>query len=159
MSASAREVYESPEPGPYLQSPVDDMESFYWVALWASLRNKTVSGDPTKEERKWRKGLRGNTLERTGVSHEVGGSDYSGQLHKFNPILRLMWPVLATWRDSLSDLRRDWKSHLDNPAEWCPDTNIFYFDLFAYKGVLAFMRALDKHIDAIRRNDGSQVSS
>lgn len=155
MSTSARDAVEKPTPSPYLQCPVDDMESFYWVALWVSLRNKTV-GTPTEEEQKWRKGLRGTTLERTGVSHEVGAPIAPADVQKFNPILRSLWPLLATWRDNLAALRAEWKNHLLSVGNGPQDTSILHFDIFAYKGALTFLRELEAHNDAIRQNILSQ---
>ncbi len=95
MSTPARDAYETPEPTPYLQSPVDDMESFFWVALWASLRNKkVVLANLTHEEKRWRRGMRGSTLERTGVASEIGERQFATSRLRFNPILASMWTCL-----------------------------------------------------------------
>lgn len=155
MSTSIREVLETPTSKPYLQSPVDDMESFYWVALWAALRNNKVHTQ-TEQEKKWRKGIRGNTLERTAIAYEVGLPAAPGELKAYNPILRSMWPLLATWRHSLVALRAEWKEHLFHAGDWSNDTNILYFDKLAYKGALTFLHAMKTHIADIRQAELSQ---
>jgi len=154
MSTPARHAYETPEPSPYLQSPVDDMESFFWVALWAALRNKNVDlANLTPEEKRWRKGMRGSTLERSGVAGEIGERQFAISRNKFNPILASMWDMLGQWRKGLAEVRADWEEYgMEFNAKASPDNllHLLHFDVFAYKGVLAFLMALAKNKQGIQ---------
>ncbi len=102
----AREAYEWPAPKQYLQSPVDDLESFYWVGLWVALRNKTVdTAKLTDDEIKWRGLVRGTTMEWTGSASEIGESSKLTiePVLVFNPILQSMWDLLGEWRQSFNN--------------------------------------------------------
>lgn len=87
MSHTARVAFDTP--ARYLQSPLDDLESFYWVALWAALRNKSVDMEKlTSDEIRWRKAICGNTQERLSLTVEIGANRDAEDLQKFNPVLR-----------------------------------------------------------------------
>ncbi len=71
----------------FLQSPVYDLYSFYWVALWAALHNVHLDVDKlTEAEKKFRTGLSGTTLERSGASARIGSIVYKLDLPRFNRI-------------------------------------------------------------------------
>ncbi len=71
MSTFARAALDHHKP--FLQSPVDDLYSFYWVALWAALYNVHLNIDSfTATEKSILKNLSGNTFERLGVSGQIG---------------------------------------------------------------------------------------
>lgn len=149
MSVGCRKAFEESEP--YLQSPIDDIESFYWVALWASVRNQTTV-DPnttTADEKRWQLGLRGNLTERTGVSHDMGKPETDPS--SYNPVLKTMWNILGLWKDSLFKLTSEWREAVKDNS-----ITTLHLDVFAYRGVLTFMEAIDKNYDEIRKRPGEE---
>ncbi len=107
----------------------------------------------TPEEKRWRKGMRGSTLERSGVAGEIGERQFAISRNKFNPILASMWDVLGQWRKELAEVRADWEEYgMEFNAKASPDNllHLLHFDVFAYKGVLAFLMALAKNKQGIQ---------
>ncbi len=113
-----------------------------------------VLANLTHEEKRWRRGMRGSTLERTGVASEIGERQFATSRLRFNPILASMWDVLGQWRKELGEVRADWNEHWEalQKSKKAPDNSmhVLHFDTFAYKGVLAFLKALSNNMGKIR---------
>ncbi len=147
MSLPARTACDGEgSPEPYLQSPLDDLESFFWVALWAALHNKSCT-TPTKEEKKWRDSMRRATLERNAVAHEMGNGRLAHKVPKFNPVLRYMWNIFPDWLKELDTLWGNWDSLQTQDQD--NETKVLQFDFYAYSGVKAFLDVLIRHRERI----------
>lgn len=139
MSHTARVAFDTP--ARYLQSPLDDLESFYWVALWAALRNKSVDMEKlTSDEIRWRKAICGNTQERLSLTVEIGANRDAEDLQKFNPVLRDTWPMFKTWWTKLQQRRSKWSTL--QKVEVQATSKIVQFDFYAIVGVHDFLDIL-----------------
>ncbi len=107
MSDDAREALE--DGTPYLQPPVDDIYSFYWVALWATLRN-THFQSRTERERAWLENINLSRTDRMAVAAEIGPGRLQRALPTFSPLLQSMWFLLKDWRGALNIRTSDWRN-------------------------------------------------
>jgi hypothetical protein len=141
MSPRIRGAMKSEDP--YLHSPLDDMYSFFYVAVWATLWN-TKKGH-TKREDIWRRDLRSQD------AREAMVLDLLDQRHRkvipYAPIIVGMLPVLDDWWIKLSALSRSSSANLDE------DQGILclaYFDQLAYHGVADFVQIVKEHCQHIQ---------
>ena len=81
--------------GQYFQSPVDDLESFFHVAVWAVLYNSHTLQNAT--EQRWRDGLNGDHHRRRALLKQ-GHSAITVEAA----------PFLLQWHESLIALRDNW---------------------------------------------------
>ena len=100
MSNDLRHAIE--ENQPYLKSGIDDLESLYWVFLWAIIFNIYIPSIT-----RWQNLLRGTVPARQFVSTENTGdylepSEHSALVYQFSPFLKL-------WSTKLRQLRSDWR--------------------------------------------------
>lgn len=150
MSNTARRAYEDPSPNrdPYLQTPVDDMESFLWVAIWVALYNKTVEvAKLPLIERQWRRSISSDTTSREGVATEVGNPIHRLRGEKFNKILKDMGEFLGEWYEEAKKVRYEWTKlslEIEHGIVTGDIPLILHFDYFAYKAALAFLKPLVK---------------
>ncbi|KAJ3515937.1 hypothetical protein NLJ89_g1435 [Agrocybe chaxingu] len=133
----------------YLQSPVDDLFSVYWVALWAILNNTHTSGRSDAEVR-WRTKIAKGCLHRADASVKICGlvelEDTS-----YSPIVQQWSPVLDSWFQSLDRLDQDWrrrKARLSRRLKPDNSPGDFYLPLFHYfalRGVADFLEMIKSH--------------
>ncbi|CAA7263359.1 unnamed protein product [Cyclocybe aegerita] len=91
----------------YLQSPVDELFSVYWVALWAILNNIPTSRRSDYEVR-WRRKIAEGRWARGDASVNICGLvDPEETSH--SPIVQQWSPVLDSWFQSLDRLDKDWR--------------------------------------------------
>lgn len=62
---------------PYLQSPVDDLHSFFWVALWTVIYNIHNEEHVSEDERGWQMDLTGSIRTRALVATKIFGIDHT----------------------------------------------------------------------------------
>ena len=122
----------------YLHSPVDDLESFFWVAIWSVLFN-LKSGEKWDAEQRTK-----NALLKNQKDHAMtlfGDLIYNEQRNNvtrcFQNLIRDWWMKVQnknqTWRDVASTLSNDAKQFQ------------LQFHQFALQGVLDVLEVLGKH--------------
>jgi len=130
---------------PYLQSPVDDIFSFFYSALWATLWNENIEEIPSELET-WRQKVRGTSDNREAVIHDLVDERFNIDLPK---IVRDMNPLLQEWHKGLDALVSDWidiyRGDPEKFASRFPPDKLLEFDIFAYRGVLLFAELALKH--------------
>ena len=138
MSEDLRDAIE--EKQPYLKSSVDDLESLYWVALWAMVFNiyQPSTG-------RWQSRLRGSKPDRGDVSIDL--TEYlDPAIHP--AFVTQFAPVLESWGTKLKKLRNDWKRLLASSktiplheGKFWP----FQYHRFAYRGVCDILDVVKEH--------------
>jgi len=135
----------------YVQSPVDDMHSFLWTAIWATLFNIQHFGK-SPNEAEWRNYLQGDMHARDSVPSRMlaGRVQRNGE---YSPLLRSMIPVLRGWRRKLEEMSEDW----DLLWEQCddPSSKRLLFHRFAYRGVLEFLEVIRNEREALQSDPHS----
>ena len=126
---------------PYLKSSVNDLESLYWVILWATVYN--IYNQPSNTD--WQNLLRGTIGDRSLVSTEITEdylepSEHSTLVYQFAPFLKL-------WSTKLRQLRSDWKRR--NALQTIPlhDGKFWpsQFHEFAYRGVCDILEVVKQY--------------
>ena len=124
---------------PHLKSSVDDLESLYWVALWAMVFNIYQPSDVD-----WQSLLKGSKADRGDVSRQLTG--YLGSQH--SALVLQFVPFLRSWTSRLNDLRDDWKRLLArsrtiplHKGNFWP----FHYHKFAYRGVADVLEVVTEH--------------
>ncbi|KAG6862786.1 hypothetical protein C0991_010183, partial [Blastosporella zonata] len=135
MSTEARYAFEGGRA--YVQSPIDDMESFYWTAVWATLNN-TKSLSTTKQEEKWKRWLDDSGAHaRTAVKDGIEKLAFSNQLRReCSPFLAVMAPMLHKWWDLLKRMSGQWVDEWKPVEAGPPLPKELLFHKFAYKVVM-----------------------
>jgi hypothetical protein len=130
---------------PYLQSPVDDLWSFYYVAQWAAVFNKTNFPENTSvpdELTDLRCLIAGSESDRAlGTSTVTGPVLDATECGQF--LVDCSFP-LREWETRLSELTTVWKlSKVDSLAD-C--TALYqYFRTFTNRGVLELVQLVQKY--------------
>ncbi|CAA7263342.1 unnamed protein product [Cyclocybe aegerita] len=131
----------------YLQSPVDDLFSVYWVALWAILNNIPTSRR-SDDELWWRKKIAEGRRFRDDASVDIcrlSPREWKSQ----SPIVQQWSPVLDSWFQSLDRLDKDWRRAADPPDDVkVENSRDFYLPLFHYfalRGVADFLEVIKSH--------------
>lgn len=137
MSDTLLGFLNSPPSKPYVQSPVDDLESFFYITLWAVFNNFRI------DQNDWQVDLNGNMKTRAYVVLKVMEGDGS-----FPTIVREAQKFLHEWKFSLSALRSDTGEFLNDPAD--RDKIRMTWHQFAVRGVTELLRLVKKHRDALR---------
>ena len=128
--------------GEYLHSPIDDLESFFWVALWSVVFH--VKAKP-KLDPEWelRKALLRNDKDR---AMRLFVDELHGNEGCDDVMLRFQG-VIHDWWKKLWGQRREWR--LEVMARHPPNAGSEYylphFHRFALRGVLDVLEVLDKH--------------
>ncbi|KAF8322905.1 uncharacterized protein EI90DRAFT_3019966 [Cantharellus anzutake] len=126
----------------YLHTPVDDIHSFFFVAVWATLWN--INKGHSKDENPIRNGLR--RIDRD-VSVASLLRDRLRPRPTYTPITIGMLPVLDDWSKKLSQLDLYSESSQD---EFQETLRLVQFDLLAYRGVADFVQIIKEHYQHIQ---------
>ncbi|KAF8340659.1 uncharacterized protein EI90DRAFT_3117158 [Cantharellus anzutake] len=127
----------------YLHTPLDDMYSFFYVAVWATLWN--IKKGHTKREDVWRDGLRSKERDAKVVDLLAQRTEKPSQTYA--PIILGMIPVLDDWWMKLSQLRRSSGPSRDEDQGIL---RLVYFDQLAYRGIADFVQIVKKHLQHIQ---------
>lgn len=133
---------------PYLQPPMDDLESFYWVAMWAVMNNtQAVNLELNRSplEALWRKALRSASERHQIIVFPRAFKFFGGET--FSPIAQDRLPVLQQWFNSITALRRDWYAtrSLIEQGMVDRDLSLSYFHAFAFRGVADVLEICQQH--------------
>ena len=135
---------------PYLHSPVDDLESFYYTAQWAAVNNEGSDAGRIETDDL-------NTLRaRLSVSADIRFQatlllhrlrpDNQEDIRKFGAFLPKLQPVLKEWYPSLLMLMKSWRTTKDGAGE--TDASRYYIRhalVFAYRGVADYLKIVHEH--------------
>lgn len=131
----------------YLQTTVDDMDSFFWVALWASLLHPSKDWQATSEIGiDWGQSVKG---ERATVLAQLLSITRSALEN--DPLLKVIVPLIREWNRRRQDLRDEWYEHQDDAMK--EGQHILLpglFRLYATSSVLQFLEVLNKHFERIK---------
>ena len=129
----------------YLHSPVDDLESCFWVSVWSVFFNKDEANEKHRSvgERRIRDSLnKSNKAEAIdSVSMlQLQGGKHSNITHRFQP-------ALDDWWVRVQNRHRVWKREVLNnaPNNAGKEYYLPYFHRFALEGVLEALQVLAKH--------------
>jgi len=128
--------------GSHLHSPVDDLESFFWVAVWSVFFNKDIAKGHSNGERSIRDHLVGcrksNAMDK--YSTLVCDATTSNIVQRFQAVLFDWWTKVqnrsATW--SRKVLR-------DAPQNAGREYYLPHFHRFALEGVADVLQVLSDH--------------
>uniref|UniRef100_A0A0W0GDN9 Fungal-type protein kinase domain-containing protein n=1 Tax=Moniliophthora roreri TaxID=221103 RepID=A0A0W0GDN9_MONRR len=123
----------------YLQSPVDDLHSFFWVTLWAVMFNG-LNCTRSTTEKFWQGNLVGSAASKLSVPHELRPSTGN------SPITEQMKPLLRDWYNAMQGLNDDWSvvSRLPDGIE-AREWYLPHFHHFAFRGVVETLELMLKH--------------
>ena len=124
----------------YLQSPVDDLYSFYHTLQWAAVFHNQEFDDKNIPVPPYLKGLRENLLgnSRSSTTREITAL-LPLRPHKYGSVLANCQPMLRAWDLELQRLQVDWMDcelELEG-QETKSEIYIALFTTFAVRGVAA----------------------
>jgi len=133
----------------YLQSPVDDLLSFYYVAQWAAVNNNTYfrGSPPVPDEL----GLLRDRLGGSLAEGELGTSTITaGRVRptSYGRFLADCQPILREWHEKLRELVDDWAAAIESVAPDVADQYKTYHPLFCEftdRGVLEVLEVVQRH--------------
>ena len=102
----------------YLQSPVDDLESFYHVFVWAILHNVRAQSLLTDGELKYKKMLSGTWSERDGAQMRLR------EERATRVIGNVVWDLLIACDRTQTDLRRK-VGKIEDIFQWLTEDGLF----------------------------------
>ena len=94
----------------YLQSPVDDLFSFYYTLQWAVVfhdREFSTKEDVPSKLEKLREYLLGNRGDRLSTTVQFA-SRFPLRPREYGSVVAKCHPLLRAWNSELEDLRVDW---------------------------------------------------
>ena len=141
---------------PYLHSPVDDLESFYYTMQWAAARNNgSDSGAHKIDDIKLLLARLSDTADRrfqaTLSIHRMRPNNEE-DVQKFGTFLAKLQPVLKEWYPSIIALMQSWRTVKDG-VDGTSDVSGYYIRhalVFAYRGVSDYLKIVHNHRDALK---------
>ncbi|RPD55403.1 hypothetical protein L226DRAFT_538241 [Lentinus tigrinus ALCF2SS1-7] len=127
----------------YLQNPIDDLLSFWYTVLWATLFNPDVLKDVhdstlVNQVKKWRKAIAGTTEERESVVSNLTFGRLASSAHSV--LLKVMASLLVKWFTSLAQLGEQFLQAFKGCTE--PRQKLLVFYRFTYEGVAEYVELL-----------------
>jgi len=125
-----------------LHSPVDDLESCFWVALWSVLFNKSQERSLSEMEREIMEDIvndgRDNGMAK--IKHAMSEQHCSDIMKRFNP-------VLVAWWEKVRDegARWDWEVMKIAPKRAGREYYLPHFHLSALQGVVDILEVMKGH--------------
>lgn len=140
---------------PYLHSPVDDLESFYYTMQQAAVQNDghSTGKHQTDDLEVLRSRLSGsvdNRFQATLLIHRIR-LDNKEDVRKFGVFLAKLQPVLKEWYPLILALIKSWRTVKDG-ADGTDDVSrycIRHALLFAYRGVADYLKIVHKHRESL----------
>jgi hypothetical protein len=140
------------DPQPYLHSPVDDLESFYYTAQWATAFNDGATGSKHDGKRinNFRSLITSTHRDRVILMVERELATLTIQEEKeYGPFFASSVTLLSPWVKTLSSLRSDWKV-LMKQVELLNDEDRekrlgLEFLIYGYRGVKEYFELIYEH--------------
>ena len=139
---SRRLAYEVEIGRSYLHSPVDDLESCFWVAFWSVLFNKDHEKLLSIDERMMKEFLAQN------YNSQAADAFNSLWAHKeLSNIMQRFWPTLHAWWRKVQDRPRVWGCEVlaKAPEGAGEEYYLPHFHLFALQGVVDVLEVMSEH--------------
>ncbi|KAK7033675.1 hypothetical protein VNI00_012675 [Paramarasmius palmivorus] len=131
---------------PHLQSPVDDLHSFFWVVMWAVMFNANLKNVVrSKQEKHWQERLAGRACNRMAVPADMASHRHRSD---HSPIFKQMVGVLLEWYRTIEKLASDWLEEvLAREPDEDPDNGWYptHFHLYAYRGAAELLELMLKY--------------
>jgi len=128
----------------HLHSPVDDLESFFWVAVWTVFSNKDHEKNRSEEEKSIMEHL-------SWCRKDVAMSDYSVFVldSATSNIVRHLRPILLDWWMRVRDRSMRWTNQvpMEVPNGAHGKYYLPHFHCFAPEGVVDVLEVLLTHWD------------
>lgn len=129
----------------YIQSPIDDIESFIWVTLFAKLNNSIIA--PSPKEKMWAEDFESDKREETLRNFGSGGLFQAGMnplLEKWSSVLRRLSGEYNNLVDALSMIgaKKGWKNEREEAKYWEAA-----WHGYALQGVCESLELILKYID------------
>ncbi|RPD65743.1 hypothetical protein L227DRAFT_540670 [Lentinus tigrinus ALCF2SS1-6] len=145
MSRSLRAALEMNDKE-YVQNPIDDLNSFVWTALWATVFNRLAlesTAPKAQHVQRWRDQLSGEDGgSRADVLAAV--SQRVTEVNDYAPLLRGMSPLFRKWSSTIDTLEGDfwiiWNRQKMLPM--LPHQKLYVFYRFALEGVADYVELL-----------------
>ena len=147
MSIGLLEAYPGDD---YLQSPVDDLWSFYYVAQWAAAYNGfQQGGDILRGLRRFRDDIRGSLKDREFATLNVIDSKIK-RASEYGTFLSECGSLLKKWRGKLVELELGWVKAFDNLKRAQVEGHLYamyypHFRKLTDKGVLDLLELIAEH--------------
>ena len=127
--------------GKYLHSPVDDLESFFWVAVWSVFFNQT-SGESWEAEEQVRQALLNNEKDTA-----MGRFQLLTTNQERNVVTRFFQNVIDDWWLIVWNNDKRWRQAVTyRPPEGAKDQYYLpHFHRFALQGVLDVLGVLQDY--------------
>ena len=141
---------------PYLHSPVDDFESFYYTAQWAVAFNDGANGRRYDgfDLQQFREIIAGRERELSNAMVRDDLRPIRSEMEYGSFFAQSLY-LLTPWRLKLSELSSDWDSVLDNAALLDGEAKEKYLDLnfliYGYRGVGEYLKLLHEHRASLQR--------
>ncbi|KAF9644543.1 hypothetical protein BDM02DRAFT_3190520 [Thelephora ganbajun] len=128
----------------HLHSPVDDLESCFWVSVWSVLFNKDNAGDQSVEE-----SVIKDNLIKNHKTDAIEGFSMLQRRRKHSNITQRFRPVLLEWWKKVRDQHMVWNDEVLEGAQENADGEYYlpHFHRFALQGVLDVSQVLAEHWD------------
>ncbi|KAF9788657.1 hypothetical protein BJ322DRAFT_1050312 [Thelephora terrestris] len=128
-------------PGDYLHSPVDDLESFFWVALWSVVFNE-------KSGKKW--DVEGRVREALIYTNKRLAIDRFLWLEieeRRNQVTQRFQAFIEDWWEKVELLHKQWRKEVlvKRPRDADAKYYLPHFHRFALRGVVNVLEVLDQH--------------
>jgi hypothetical protein len=139
---------------PYLHSPVDDLESFYYTTQWAAVHNEDPSTgrnntDGLETLRAALSGSADNRFQATLWVHRIRPNNQE-DVRKFGAFLPRLQPVLKEWYPSVLMLIKSWRTVKDVfDGTSASRYYIRHALVFAYQGVADYLKIVHKHRESL----------
>ena len=126
-------------PGEYLHSPADDLEAFFWVALWCVLFNEKNASQTVGETAIKELLLRNN---KAGAANRFNRID----LEPHSVVTERFYIVISEWWEKMRDQVDNFGRAIREPSEG-KDTEFYlsHFHRYALQGVSDVLEVLEKH--------------
>jgi len=129
----------------YLHSPVDDLESFFWVAVWSVLFNEdNAKGQSDKEKRIKDDFIRHHEADAIDSCYSVLAPDA-----KASDITRCFRTILLKWWKKVRDQNEMWVEKVlgGRPKDAGGEYYLPHFHRYALQGVVDVLEVLVDHWD------------
>ena len=140
---------------PYLHSPVDDLESFYYTAQWAAAYNEGsdagwIETDHLKTLRTRLSATADIRFQATLLLHRISPNSQE-DVRKFGTFLPKLQPVFKEWYPSILMLMKSWRAVRDGVGG--ADVSRYYIRhalVFAYRGVADYLKIVHKYRESLK---------
>ncbi|KAJ6512169.1 hypothetical protein C8R47DRAFT_684167 [Mycena vitilis] len=138
----------------YVHSPVDDIQSFFWLAMWAVLFNsKSQTRSPLELE--WQQSIRSGTHSaKASIAAMLVTTNF---LRGHSLIGTQVFPLLREWWRAQRTLAEDWHELVVPEAESISTDQVKYrdfylhhFHVYALRGVKEFLALVVQHREKLR---------